>query len=410
MESKIVICAIAKNENLYIRDWVEYHKQLGIDRIFLYDNNDINGERFEDVIDDYMKSRYVVVFDRRGIEKGLVYDENNINLQNKCYIDTYNNLKDYTDFQWVFFIDIDEFINIKQGTLKEYLNDKKYSDYDTIVFPWVIYNDNNKLKYEPGRLIDRFPVKSDYITNQIQVKCCVRIGKEIKNPGQFQLLHFMILDGEKVCYESGKPANWIYDAIDINKTGHKEKFKKVLYPTNEASDCNVVINHYRYKTLEEYLIRQYKRHWGTSKHHTNKVQTLDKITTNFFKYNKKTIEKVNIIMQFRNLLENGKVIVNLYYKNEEQVLSILDMINQQSFKPTDILIHINDKSLKNSINISNYKKSLNIVYYYDTQINPNYPDNTIIKINSKKYKIRLNEYTNYDDQFLKIQVIKALFE
>ena len=144
--SNVVICAIAKNENLYLRDWVEYHKQLGIDRIYLYDNNDINGERFEEVIKDYINSRYVVVFDRRGIEKGLVFDENNINLQNKCYVETYNNLQIYSNYKWIFFIDIDEYIYVKEGTLAEQLNSEKYKDFDTIVFPWVIYNDNNKLK------------------------------------------------------------------------------------------------------------------------------------------------------------------------------------------------------------------------------------------------------------------------
>lgn len=409
MDNKIAICAIAKNENLYIRDWVEYHKSLGIDKIFLYDNNDFHGEHFEDVIGDYIKQKYVKVFDRRGIEKGMVYDENNINLQNQCYIDTYNGLKDFGDFQWVFFIDIDEFIDIKEGTLKEYLNSKKYKDYDTIVFPWAIYNDNNKLRYEPGKLKDRFPVKANDISELIQVKCCVRIGKNIKNNDQFLLLHFMILEDEKVCYESGKPANWIYDSADFNKTGHKKKFKKVLYPRSEVDDCNIIINHYRYKTLEEYLIRQYKRHWGTSRHHTNTVQTLDKLITNFFKYNKKTLEKMNVIMKFRNLIKNGKVIVNLYYKSKEQILNILDKLNNQSFKPTDVLIHINKQELRNSIDIKGYK-NFNIKYYYDTQNKQNYPDNTLVKINNLKYKIRLNENTDYDDQFLKIQVIKAMFE
>ena len=181
MRNKIAICAIAKNENLYIRDWIEYHKNLGIDKIYLYDNNDLNGERFESVIKDYIDSKYVTVFNRRGIEKGLVYDKNNINLQCQCYIETYNNLKTYGDFQWIFFIDIDEYINIKKGTLKEYLKSEKYKNYDTIIFPWVIYDDNNKLTYEKGSLINRFPNKAKHTNKEVQMKCCVRIGKNIKD-------------------------------------------------------------------------------------------------------------------------------------------------------------------------------------------------------------------------------------
>jgi ABC-type branched-subunit amino acid transport system substrate-binding protein len=52
--SKVALCAIAKNENLYIREWVNWYKKLGVSKIFLYDNNDIDGEHFEDVISDYI--------------------------------------------------------------------------------------------------------------------------------------------------------------------------------------------------------------------------------------------------------------------------------------------------------------------------------------------------------------------
>ena len=47
---KTALCAIAKNENLYIREWVEYYMKLGFSNIILYDNNNINGECFEEVI------------------------------------------------------------------------------------------------------------------------------------------------------------------------------------------------------------------------------------------------------------------------------------------------------------------------------------------------------------------------
>ena len=47
---KIGLCMICKLENLYIQEFMDYYKKLGYNHIFIYDNNDINGERFEDVI------------------------------------------------------------------------------------------------------------------------------------------------------------------------------------------------------------------------------------------------------------------------------------------------------------------------------------------------------------------------
>ena len=62
----IALCAIAKNENLYIQEWVKYYKDLGISKIFLYDNNDVNGECFEDVLNNYIEDKFVVIENYRG--------------------------------------------------------------------------------------------------------------------------------------------------------------------------------------------------------------------------------------------------------------------------------------------------------------------------------------------------------
>ena len=53
---KICLCAIVKNENPYLREFVEYYKKIGYNKIILYDNNEINGENLEEVINDlYIK-------------------------------------------------------------------------------------------------------------------------------------------------------------------------------------------------------------------------------------------------------------------------------------------------------------------------------------------------------------------
>ena len=72
---KTCLCAIAKMENHYLREWVEYYKGLGITKIMLYDNNDPDGERFDDVISDFINDGFVEVTDYRGKKnsQGLAY-------------------------------------------------------------------------------------------------------------------------------------------------------------------------------------------------------------------------------------------------------------------------------------------------------------------------------------------------
>ena len=37
---KVAIIAIAKNENLYINEWLDYHFKLGFDNIIICENDD----------------------------------------------------------------------------------------------------------------------------------------------------------------------------------------------------------------------------------------------------------------------------------------------------------------------------------------------------------------------------------
>ena len=38
--TKICICTLGKEENRYIREYVQHYKDYGVDKIYLYDNND----------------------------------------------------------------------------------------------------------------------------------------------------------------------------------------------------------------------------------------------------------------------------------------------------------------------------------------------------------------------------------
>jgi len=47
---KVCLCTSGKKENLYAKEFVEHYKKYGVDKIFIYDNNDLNSEYFEESI------------------------------------------------------------------------------------------------------------------------------------------------------------------------------------------------------------------------------------------------------------------------------------------------------------------------------------------------------------------------
>jgi len=156
---KISVCAIGKDENLYIREWVEWYKNLGITKIFLYDNNDLDGERFEDVIYDYIENGFVEIINRRGKVKNIVGLQDPISVQGEAYHDCYYN--NYKNNDWLLFFDIDEFLSIdyKYNNIFEFLND--FNEYDGIKVQWRMYGDNGNLYYENKPVNERFLSKDN---------------------------------------------------------------------------------------------------------------------------------------------------------------------------------------------------------------------------------------------------------
>ena len=144
-EIKVCVCTIGKIENRYIREFVEHYKNYGVDKIFLYDNNDINGEKFEDVINDYIVNGFVQLVNYRGKIHILM------EMMNDCY------KKQYHNFNWLIFFEIDEYIYLnKFKSIKHFFKNPKFQKCERIQFNWIFHTDNNLLYYDPRPLKERF--------------------------------------------------------------------------------------------------------------------------------------------------------------------------------------------------------------------------------------------------------------
>ena len=118
-------------ENDYIRFFVEYYKNLHFDKIFIYDNNDIAGEKFEDVINDYIQNGFVEIIDFRGREVAQLPSYQD------CY-DRFNN-----QYDWIAFFDVDEFLTFSDGSddIHDFLNQEKFLPYQLMHINWKVYGD-----------------------------------------------------------------------------------------------------------------------------------------------------------------------------------------------------------------------------------------------------------------------------
>lgn len=116
---KVALVCIAKNEDNYIQEWIDYHKKLGYDDIFIYQNN----WRCQIEEPNVIKIEY----------DGEVRQ-----------VSAYNDFiqKNKTNYDWASFFDVDEFLVLKKHkNIKEFIKD--YQDFDGIGVNWVLFGDNN---------------------------------------------------------------------------------------------------------------------------------------------------------------------------------------------------------------------------------------------------------------------------
>ena len=151
---EIWICAVAKMEELYIREWIIWNKKIGITHIIIGDNNDSNYHiPLQPIVQDFIDEGYVELINKNDIK----------HIQNTFYKEIYQLRK--REFDFIGFIDIDEFIELPsyENNINNFLSDSKFANYDAIIIPWLNYGDNDQLHYENKPLKERFikPILKD---------------------------------------------------------------------------------------------------------------------------------------------------------------------------------------------------------------------------------------------------------
>lgn len=133
------IVAIMKNEAPYLQEWIEYHRIIGVEKFYLYDNES-NDNTYE-ILKPYIN---------RGIVEYISFPGDK--QQIPAYTHFINHYKQET--HWVAVIDLDEFIVVKHGTIQKILN--HYNNAAQIIVPWVFFGSNGHIKKPNGLVIENY--------------------------------------------------------------------------------------------------------------------------------------------------------------------------------------------------------------------------------------------------------------
>ena len=162
--SKICLCCIGKNENIYAKEYINHYKNLGYNHIYIYDNNDINGEQFSEVLSKEIKEGFITIIDYRGKKETA---------QKEAYYHCYRNYNKY--YNWLSFFDFDEYLVIKNQSLNRFLNNNLFQKCQTLKINWLNHiSDKELLYYEKKPLNIRFNIPNFKDYANIHIKSIVR--------------------------------------------------------------------------------------------------------------------------------------------------------------------------------------------------------------------------------------------
>lgn len=223
-EYEIVYVAIAKNEGPYIREWIEYHRQVGVQKFLIYDNE--STDQMRTLLEPY-------------IQKGLV-DYTYFPGRAKQLDAYYDALKKYRKrARYMGFFDLDEFVvPVEKKTLvdviQEILNKNPFAG--GVAINWYVYGSAGHKTKPQGLVMENYlyRAKDDYRNNH-----CV---KTVVNP---RLTKGYIFDPHTPTYFCG------YHSVT-------EKGMIVDGPWNEYPNNSyekIRINHYYCKSEEEGKIK-----------------------------------------------------------------------------------------------------------------------------------------------------------
>lgn len=217
------IVAISKNEGLYLKEWIEYHRLIGIDKIYFYDNE--SEDNTCEIIQPYVDKGFVDYTLIKGVGKQL-----------EAYNDAISKHK--FDSRFMAFIDLDEYIMPEKkcepisSIITEILSHRVNAA--GIAVNWCLYGNSYHVNRPQGLITENYVNRAkqlNYMNRHIKTICNPRLIREYISP------HY---------------PQYVLGAISIDTSGRKRS--KAWFCKN-ITFANLRLNHYWCKSEEDYKIK-----------------------------------------------------------------------------------------------------------------------------------------------------------
>jgi hypothetical protein len=214
--SYLSVCAIYRDEADYLREWIEFHRLVGVERFFLYDN--ASEDHHREVLAPYLADGTVV------LKEWPLFPG-----QSQAYDDCLAERRESS--RWIAFIDLDEFLFSPTGRpVAELL--PEYERWPAVGVNWAAFGTSGHRTPPPGLVIENYlHRRRDGAPRHKQIKSIVDPKRAARSLSPH---HFRYVDGF---------------AVDENRSPID---KPPRATTSEVSFSLLRVNHYWTRSAEEW--------------------------------------------------------------------------------------------------------------------------------------------------------------
>ena len=227
----VCILATARNEGLYLLDWLAYHRAIGVSDVFLYTNDNDDGS---DALLAALDSAGVIRWRSSIVAVGG-------NAQQKAYGHGLQILPEILDYKWALVIDLDEFFGFNKtlfNGIGDFLDWQSIYEVDAVAINWMVHGTAGQSRWQDAFVAERFPVVQH--PPDMHIKCAIRPNRFIHSRPHHPIAPYR---AERI-FKAATGGPYI-PAPDQNE------LSLTLQPTADKA----WISHFFYKSTEEFMLK-----------------------------------------------------------------------------------------------------------------------------------------------------------
>lgn len=233
----MIVCA--RWESPYIVEWIEYHKAIGFDHIYLYCNDDDPAHLYGQIIPYVETKNPYITFHY------FPFQGQQFHMYMHCMRNYLN------ESEWIIFLDIDEFLCLKKfDDIQAFLNEIP-EHWDSVYFNWLFFGNSGFEDRPSGSVLLNYTKRERLIHQSTKTLTRTKKIDISKIKRKIYIWH----DWEEVMGEDFKKFNVLGHPMDkvFGTDGGKsyieqDKIQSKIYE-------NSIIHHYAFRSAKDFSIR-----------------------------------------------------------------------------------------------------------------------------------------------------------